>query len=204
MKEHEKKITKLRNENQQLKGDLDKAIKCLEKETGEIVNLDELAKDTTQWKGRAQTIEVLKSQVKRLKLELQGGDTLSTISELTGMGGALPSISMATKSHAEKNLNKLELNRAKDLEKALKELEELREELVSVKTKHKAAVARRDTLENQLKEYKSEVQSKMKILIEKTGRYFNVPKSFLENDDKLITLLKSEVKRLESTKGVKS
>jgi hypothetical protein len=61
MKEHEKKITKLRNENQQLKGDLDKAIKCLEKETGEIVNLDELAKDNTQWKGRAQTIEVLKS-----------------------------------------------------------------------------------------------------------------------------------------------
>lgn len=178
MKEHEKKITKLRNENQQLKGDLEKAIKCLEKETGEIVNLDELAKDNTQWKGRAQTIEVLKSQVKRLKLELQGGDTLSTISELTGMGGALPSISMATKSHAEKNLNKLELNRAKDLEKALKELEELREELVSVKTKHKAAVARRDTLENQLKEYKSEVQSKMKILIEKTGRYFNVLSHF--------------------------
>jgi DNA repair exonuclease SbcCD ATPase subunit len=174
MKEHEKKITKLRNENQQLKGDFDKAIKCLERETGEIVNLDELAKDNTQWKGRAQTIEVLKSQVKRLKLELQGGDTLSTISELTGMGGALPSISMATKSHAEKNLNKLELNRAKDLEKALKELEELREELVSVKTKHKAAVARRDTLENQLKEYKSEVQSKMKILIEKTGRYIRV------------------------------
>jgi predicted nucleic acid-binding Zn-ribbon protein len=97
---------------------------------------------------------------------------------MTGMGGALPSISMATKSHAEKNLNKLELNRAKDLEKALKELEELREELVSVKTKHKAAVARRDTLENQLKEYKSEVQSKMKILIEKTGRYFDVLRHF--------------------------
>ena len=44
--------------------DLDKAIKCLEKETGEIVNLDELLKDDTQWKGRAQKIEVLKSQVK--------------------------------------------------------------------------------------------------------------------------------------------
>lgn len=47
MKEHEKKITKLRNENQQLKGDLDKAIKCLERETGEVVSLDELAKDNT-------------------------------------------------------------------------------------------------------------------------------------------------------------
>ena len=50
--------------SQQLKIDLDKAIKCLEKETGEIVNLDELLKDDTQWKGRAQKIEVLKAQVK--------------------------------------------------------------------------------------------------------------------------------------------
>lgn len=171
MKEQEKKITKLRNENQQLKGDFDRAIKCLEKETGEVVNLDELLKDNTQWKGRAQQIEVLKSQVKKLKLELQGGDTLSTISEVTGMGGALPSISMATKSHAEKNLTKLEQNRAKDLEKAQKELEELKEELQQTRTKHKAAVARRDTLENQMKEFKSEVQSKMKILIEKTGKF---------------------------------
>ncbi len=157
LKEQEKKITKLRNENQSMKGDLDKAIKCLERETGEVVNLDELLKDGTQWKGRAQQIEVLKAQVKKLKLELQGGDTLSTISEITGIGGALPSISMATKSHAEKNLTKLDQNRAKDLEKALKELEEVKEELTQTKTKHKAAVARRDTLENQMKEYRSEI-----------------------------------------------
>lgn len=50
-------------------------------------------------------------------------------------------------THAEKNLTKLENNRAKDLEKALKELDETREELGQLKTKHKAAVARRDTLE---------------------------------------------------------
>lgn len=53
LKESEKKITKLRNENQQLKGELDKAIKVLEKETGEIVNIDELLKEDTAWKGRA-------------------------------------------------------------------------------------------------------------------------------------------------------
>lgn len=40
----------------------------------------------------------------------------------------------------------------------------------SLKTKYKAAVARRDTLENQMKDYKTEVASKMKILIEKTGK----------------------------------
>jgi hypothetical protein len=52
-KELEKKVTKLRNENQSLKGDLDKAIKILERETGEIVNLYDLLKDDTAWKGRA-------------------------------------------------------------------------------------------------------------------------------------------------------
>ena len=73
-------------------------------------------------------------------------------------------------THAEKNLNKMEQNRAKELEKTLKELEETRDELNSLKTKYKAAVARRDTLENQMKDYKTEVASKMKILIEKTGK----------------------------------
>ena len=43
----------MRYENQQLRGDLDKAIKCLERETGEVVNLDELLKDEMGWKGRA-------------------------------------------------------------------------------------------------------------------------------------------------------
>lgn len=51
----------------------------------------------------------------------------------------------------------------------MKDLDETREELLGLKTKHKAAVARRDTLENLMKEYKTEVASKMRILIEKTG-----------------------------------
>ena len=54
LREQEKKITKLRNENQQMKGELDKAIKCLESETGEVVNVEELYRDGSQWKGRAQ------------------------------------------------------------------------------------------------------------------------------------------------------
>ena len=50
--------------SQQLKSDLDKATKCLEREIGEIVNLDDLLKDDSGWKGRAQKIDVLQSQVK--------------------------------------------------------------------------------------------------------------------------------------------
>ena len=50
--------------SQELKLSLEKAIKCLERETGEVVSLDDLLKDDTTWKGRAQKIEVLKAQVK--------------------------------------------------------------------------------------------------------------------------------------------
>ncbi len=49
-------------------------------------------------------------------------------------------------------------------------VDEQKEELNQYKTKYKAAVARRDTLENQMKDIKTEFQSKMKILIEKTGK----------------------------------
>ena len=48
-------------------------------------------------------------------------------------------------------------------------------------------------MEKQLKNIKTEFGMKMKILLEKT-----------ENDDKLIAMLKSEISRLESVKGVKS
>ena len=64
VKELEKKITKMRNENQQLKGDLDKAIKLLERETGEAVNIDSLMREDSEWKGRAQKIELLKQKIK--------------------------------------------------------------------------------------------------------------------------------------------
>ena len=61
VKELEKKITKMRNENQQLKGDFDRAVKLLERETGEVVNIESMLREETEWKGRAQKIEVLKS-----------------------------------------------------------------------------------------------------------------------------------------------
>jgi uncharacterized protein (DUF3084 family) len=63
-------------------------------------------------------------------------------------------------THAEKNLTKLDNNRAKELERTTKELEDTKEELSSLKTKYKAAVARRDTLETQMKDFKTEVSSK--------------------------------------------
>ena len=123
---------------------------------------------------------------RKLKQDIIGGsDTLSVISEMPS-GLTLPRV-----TQAEKNLSTLGNNRAKELETVKRELDEAREELASLKTKHKAAVARRDTLEKEMKDYKAEVQGKVKILIEKT-----------ENDDRLIQMLKTEVRRLEGVKGV--
>jgi ElaB/YqjD/DUF883 family membrane-anchored ribosome-binding protein len=69
-------------------------------------------------------------------------DGLSVISEV-------PSVFSGKITHAEKNLTKLDTNKSKELELVKKELEETKEELKDVKNKYKAAVARRDTLENQ-------------------------------------------------------
>jgi hypothetical protein len=62
-----------------------------------------------------------------------------------------------------------------------------------LKKKFKAAIARRDTLETQMKTIKTDFGVKMKVLLDKT-----------ENDDKLIQALRFEISRLENAKGLKS
>ena len=117
---------------------------------------------------------------------MMGGDDVSMISET-------PSVFTGKVTHAERNLTKLEGNKAKELELTKKQLHETVEELYVTKQKLSAAIARKDVFENQLKDIKSTFSSKMQILIQKT-----------ENDDKLITMLKDEIKRLEQVKNVKS
>ena len=60
IKELEKRITKLRNDNQHFSTQLDKATRLLEREIGEVVDIDSLSKEESQWKGRAQKVELLK------------------------------------------------------------------------------------------------------------------------------------------------
>jgi len=62
-----------------------------------------------------------------------------------------------------------------------------------MKNKYSACKARADVLEKQTKDNKGNFTTKMKVLIDKT-----------ENDDKLISMLKSEIKKLESSKGISS
>ena len=98
-------------------------------------------------------------------------DGMSVISENTVFTGKI--------THAERNLTKLATKKGEDVEKLKYQIEEQKEELAEVKQKYKGAVARRDTIENQLKTIKTDFGMKMKMLLDKT-----------ENDDKLIGMLK--------------
>ena len=64
MKQLESKVVKLRQENSTLITQVDKATRLLEREIGEIVDIDQLSKDDSQWKGRAQKIELYKTKIK--------------------------------------------------------------------------------------------------------------------------------------------
>ena len=57
----EKRMVKLRQDNQDKKILLDKATRLLEREIGEVVDINDLSKEDSQWKGRAQKIELLKT-----------------------------------------------------------------------------------------------------------------------------------------------
>jgi TolA-binding protein len=116
LKEMEKKITKLRNENQEQKITIEKATKLLEREIGEIVDIHELSKDDSAWKGRAQKVEILKAQVKKYKAQLgfnpEGSvmtDGLSVISEGSVFTGKI--------THAEKKIKHLGEKKKDDLDK---------------------------------------------------------------------------------------
>jgi hypothetical protein len=89
-------------------------------------------------------------------------------------------------SKAEKNLNSMQGNKAKELEALRLDVNMKDDEIQQLKKKFSAANARKDTLEVQIKEIKQTFQSKIQILIDKT-----------ENDDKLIVMLKQEIARLE-------
>jgi predicted nucleic acid-binding Zn-ribbon protein len=129
IKKQDERIVKLRNDAQKYKTDLDKATKIIEREVGEGMSIDEILKDTSTWKGRAQKIEMLKNKLRKLKLD--NGDSISTTtfnSEYTGI-----------KTHAEKNLETMGSNRARELDKIKEELVELRDQYESLQQKYKGA-----------------------------------------------------------------
>lgn len=60
LKQLEARVTKLRNENQQLTQTVEKATRLLEREIGEAVDIEQLSRDDSNWRGRAQKLEIYK------------------------------------------------------------------------------------------------------------------------------------------------
>lgn len=118
-------------------------------------------------------------------MTMDGGPAMSMMSGNSVFTGKI--------THAEKNLSKLGEKKKEDVDKLKFTIDEQKEELKEMKQKYQGAIARRDTLENQLKNIKVEFGAKIQMLLDKT-----------QNDDKLIGLLKQEIARLENMKGVKS
>ena len=188
LKDQEKRIMKFRTENQSLKTDLEKAHRLIAREVGEGANVDELLRQESQWRGRAQKIEVLKSKLQKIKLEFG-----TNVSMMTGISGGMSVATGAPKTNVERSLMKMDNNRARELEKANEDLASAKDALEDMERKYKGAVSRKTSLENELKEIKFDMQKKIKILLEKT-----------ENDDKLIRMLKEELSKGEGSKGAKS
>lgn len=68
LREMEKRITKLRNENQALTSTVEKATRLLEREIGEAVDIEQLSRDDSNWRGRAQKLEIYKQKLKKVKM----------------------------------------------------------------------------------------------------------------------------------------
>ena len=136
LREMEKRITKLRNENQALTNTVEKATRLLEREIGEVVDIDQLSRDDSNWRGRAQKLEIYKQKLKKVKMQgtsVSGfgaaDDTLSVISET-------PSVFTGKVTHAEKTLSQMGGNRAKELENTKRALQAKEEEFAAMKTKY--------------------------------------------------------------------
>jgi hypothetical protein len=188
VKDLEGKIIKLWAEKDIYKSELEKSKQIIEWEIGDGKSIDELLRDDGGWKGRAEKIQILKNKLKKAKETY--GDGVSTVSfttEHTMMSG--------TKTHAEKNLERIDGNRTRENEALKEEIGQLRDILKQTDDKMKGAVARKKVLENEMKTIWEDFQGKIKILLGKS-----------ENDDKLIIALKAELGKSKSggTKPTKS
>ena len=138
LREMEKRVTKLRNENQQLTQTVEKATRLLEREIGEAVDIETLSREDSNWRGRAQKLEIYKQKLKKVKMQgtstsaWGGDDGLSVISET-------PSVFTGKVTHAERTLTQMGGNRAKELENVKRALQEKEEEFEVLQTKYKAS-----------------------------------------------------------------
>ena len=205
---YEKRMKLLREQGEKYKSENLKLRGIIQKEVGDEVTIDSLLNNTDGFRGRAQQIYLLKIKVKDLqkKLELLSSpnsslqlnstvNTTSGIASPTNVNTTVELSSISTLSTAsvderqKKTLDKLGQEKKAEVHELKKEIAEKAEEIKSIQNKLEASTARCKILEKNF----SEMRTKQARILEKC-----------ENDNKLITLLKSEVENLKKKTPAKT
>jgi len=149
IKDYDCRIIKLWAERDILKSELDKAKIIIEREVGEGKTFEDILWEENGWKGRSEKIQILKTKLKKAKETF--GDGVSTVSfttENTMVSG--------TKSNAEWNLERIDGNRARENDALKEEILVLWDQLKQLDDKCKGALARKKTVEKDMKSLKDD------------------------------------------------
>lgn len=121
-----KKVFEILNQNTQLKNELKMSQKCLQQEIGDNVNVTQLMSSTSNWRGRAQQIQMLHSKVTDLKGKL----------EMTSFDSYDETASLPLKRLD--SLRRLEIDTLnRDLNECKSQLDDLKQKNVALKIRNK-------------------------------------------------------------------
>eukprot|EP00698_Gefionella_okellyi_P007215 TRINITY_DN1753_c0_g1_i1.p1 TRINITY_DN1753_c0_g1~~TRINITY_DN1753_c0_g1_i1.p1 ORF type:complete len:513 (+),score=125.54 TRINITY_DN1753_c0_g1_i1:189-1541(+) len=172
------KLNEYRQQFVQVKADLQKTQRALLREVGEDIPLAKILDEGTNWRGRAQTIQILKSKLK----EAQRNAPLLTLDGTPrfGVEERERSERIGFEEQARNELAVARRERAQEFEHINAELEVKTQELEKLKMKTERAVLRASSLEKQ----HNELRGKIQIMLEKSA-----------NDDLLVDALKAELEK---------
>ncbi|ORX53320.1 hypothetical protein BCR36DRAFT_349132 [Piromyces finnis] len=171
------KLEQERINNQKLTFEIRNTQRALVQEVGEDIPISKILDSNGGYIGRSQQIAMLKDKVNQLTRQLSNYVSLD---ETKGLNTK----ELKLDSRHRFDIKKKEIDRKITLEKAIKEIEELKNEKHNQKLKCDAVQARNKNLEKTMKDYKT----KISVLISKT-----------ETDDKLIKALKQQLADLKKS-----
>ncbi|EAR85296.2 hypothetical protein TTHERM_00470690 (macronuclear) [Tetrahymena thermophila SB210] len=180
----DKKLQEFRVQNNNLKNELNKALRVITREVGENVNIDKILLEENGWKGRAQQIEKLKAKVRDLQQKIGNISHTSINSDMSGFSSA--GLGLTGQSHRGNSLGgQAASERRKEQEELKQQFDKIKQENELIGSKLKAVTARKNILEKEIKEIRNEYDNNKKILLDKS-----------DNDNKYISALKQEIDKL--------